>query len=637
MQSGGRDILTQDPEKLVPGEKGSGNDKRRGEAMKISKKITKISLHVMAVVLTVTLVTGLAAIGNEASAVSSSPSPFRNTKSSYQHNGRFDGQLIVHGVDASYFQSTASDWNAAKKNKCDFAILRVTYTTYGSGSLNIDSKFATHFKKAKAAGVMRGVYVFSQAKNASEARKEAQYAVKRLKALGIGPKDVELPVYMDYEFAGSSSGSNRGRLYGLTRTKAIESVNAFADVIRANGYDPGVYANTSFFNKYLANGKGIASDVDLWCAQYYSRCESPCNYTKWQYTSTAKVNGIKFYSTDREGSADADFWYLKRKANPKPQAVLYGNTNLNYTGKPVRPVFEIYANNKCLKEGVDYVVGGINNINKSSSGAYAYIKGIGAYGGYALVPITIDSGFIKHIGLSGVGKNVVSNVTGGTYKIGTNSYGSYIRNIPANTTAGTLISKLKVNSSTYTIAVIDAKGKKVAASTKLGAGMMLGVYNGSTLKGTADITVIGKALNNVSGDYLVKVSRSKSATGTTASKITNTSTATAPVSDGKLTVDGSGGPATVKALQKFLKASQTGKVTVTKSNHQYNEGLKSIVYGTSDQNTVTRLQKWLGITADGDWGPGTSRALQKRLNIAIDGYFGTNSMKSLQRYLNMKL
>ncbi len=606
--------------------------------MSISKKITRISIHAIVLMLTITLVTGLAAYGNDAYA-SSSPSPYRNTRSTYQHNSRFDGNLIVHGVDASYFQSTASDWNAAKRNKCDFAILRVTYTTYGNGSLNIDSKFATHFRKARAAGVMRGIYVFSQARNASEARKEAQYAVNRLKALGISPKDVELPVYMDYEFAGSSSGSNRGRLYGLTRANAIKSVNAFADVIRANGYDPGVYANTSFFNKYLANGKGIASDVDLWCAQYYSRCESPSNYTKWQYTSSARVNGIKFYSTDSEGNADADFWYLKRKANPKPIAVLYGNTNLNYTGKPVRPTFEIYANNRLLKEGTDYVVGGINNVNKSSSGAYAYIKGIGAYGGYALVPITISTGFIKHIGLSSVGKNVVSNVQGGSYKIGTNVYGSYIRNVPAGTKAGTLISKLKVNNSSYTIAVIDARGKKVASNTAISAGMMLGVYSGSTLKGTADITVIGKALNNVSGDYLIKVNRSKSVTGTTASTTTTTASATtaSSSSSGKLAVDGSGGTATVKALQKFLGASQTGKITVTKSTHKYNESLQAIQYGSKDTNTITRLQKWLGIAADGLWGPGTSKALQKRLNIAVDGFFGPNSMKSLQRYLNMKL
>lgn len=605
----------------------------KGEAMSISKKITRFSLHAIALLVTVTMITGLAAYGNDAYAASGS-SPYRNTRSSYQHNSRFDGNLIVHGVDASYFQSTASDWNAAKRNKCDFAILRVTYTTYGSGSLNLDSKFATHFNKARSAGVMKGIYVFSQARNASEARKEAQYAINRLKALGIKPKDVELPIYMDYEFAGSSGGSNRGRLYGLTRSNAIKSVNAFADVIRSNGYDPGVYANTNFFSNYLANGRGIASDVDLWCAQYYSRCESPCNYTKWQYTSTARVNGIKSYSTDSEGYVDADFWYLRRKVNPKPIAAIYGVTYLNYTGKPVRPTFEIYANNRLLKEGVDYVVSGINNINKSSSGAYAYIKGIGAYGGYALVPVKIGSGYIKHIGLSKVGKGVVSNVEGGSYKIGTNAYGSYIRNVPANTTAGTLIKKLKLNNSSYKIAVIDVRGDKVSANRKLVTGMMLGVYSGSTLKGTADIAVKGRTLNAVSANYLVRVNRSKSSSGTTAATTTTTSSVSY---SGELEVDGSGGPATVTALQKFLGARQTGTITVPKSVHQYNSSLKSIEYGSSDQNTVTRLQKWLGISSDGVWGPGTSKALQRKLSVLADGFFGPNSMKALQRFLNSKL
>ena len=69
----------------------------KGEAMSISKKITRFSLHAIALLVTVTLVTGLAAFGNDVYA-SSSPSPFRNTKSTYQHNSRFDGHLIVHGV-----------------------------------------------------------------------------------------------------------------------------------------------------------------------------------------------------------------------------------------------------------------------------------------------------------------------------------------------------------------------------------------------------------------------------------------------------------------------------------------------------------------------------------------------------------
>ena len=595
--------------------------------MSITKKLSQMAVHMIVLVLTLCLVTGLAGFDNNVYATSSSGSPFANTKSSYLHNGRFDGNLIVHGVDVSYYQAVGSDWNKAKKNKCDYSIMRVTYTTYGSGSLNIDSKFATHYKKAKAAGVMAGVYVFSQAKNAGEARKEAQYAVNRLKALGIKPKDLELPIYMDYEFAGRSRGRNRGRLYGITRKKAIESVNAFADVIRANGYDPGVYANTSFFNKYLANGNGLSSDIDLWCAQYYNRNESPSLYTKWQYTSTAKVKGVKFHSTNKIGSTDADFWYLNRKTNPKPITQIYGNTNLNYTGKAVRPVLEIYAGKTLLKEGTDYIVGGINNVAKSSSGAFAYVKGIGKYGGYALVPITIGSGFIKHIGLSGVGTSVIANKSGSTYSIGSSNKGSYVRNVPAKTTASKMLGKIKSKKSKYTLAIIDAKGKKVSGSTAVATGMMVGVYKGSTLVGTADITVNGKAINNTGANYLRKANRKSSVP-------VNSSTGSATVGNGKLDVDGEGGPATVKALRKFLGVNHTGKLKIKKSLRKYNTSVKSRKNSSKSDPTVKAMQKWLGVEADGKWGKNTSKALQKKLGINASGYFGKKSMKALQRYLN---
>ena len=595
--------------------------------MNTSTGIKKISRHMLVLLLTVTLVTGIAGLGDGVYASSSTSSPFGNTRSSYLHNSRFDGNLIVHGVDVSYFQSSSSNWDKAKKAGCDFSIMRVTYTTYGAGNLNIDSKFATHYKKAKAAGVMKGVYVFSQARSVKEARQEAQYAVNRLKALGIGPEDLELPVYMDYEFAGSSRGRNRGRLYGIKKATAINCANAFADVIRTNGYDPGVYANTNFFRSYLGNGTSLAQDIDLWDAQYYSRNESGCNYTKWQYTSTSKVNGVLYYSTNKVGSCDADFWYLNKKANKSPITTIYGNTDLKYTGKAVLPTLEIHAGNKLLKEGKDYIIGGINNVNKSKTGAYAYVKGIGKYGGYALVPITIDSGYIKHLGLSGAKAASLGNKSGSNYSIGTNSYGSYVRSVPAGTKAETLHDKLKVKSG-YSIKIINAKGKEVSDSTTVKTGMMVGVYKGSTLKGTADITVKGQTINNKGANYLRKVNRSLVTVGQTSF------TATASTGSTGLEIDGVGGPATVRRLQKVLGVSQTGKIRVKKSLHKYNKSLAAITYSNKKDATVVALQKWLNITADGKWGKDTSKALERRLGRPVNGKFGKGDMKALQRYLN---
>lgn len=547
--------------------------------MNKSSRITGIARYMLVMLLTVSLVTGIAGFSDGAYASTSTGSPFGNTRDSYLHNTRFDGNLIVHGVDVSYFQSAASDWNTAKRAGCDFAIMRVTYTTYGAGTLNIDSKFATHFNKARAAGVMKGVYVFSQAKNTTEARNEAQYAINRLQALGIGPKDLELPIYMDYEFAGSSSGSNKGRLYGINKTTAINCVNAFADVIRANGYDPGVYANTNFFNSYLGNGTSLAPDIDMWDAQYYNRNESPSNYTKWQYTSTAQVPGILYYSTNKIGSTDADFWYLNRNSNGGAITSIYGNTTLNYTGNPVRPTLEIYEGNRLLIEGVDYVVGGINNINQSASGAYAYVKGIGRYGGYALVPITIGSGFINHIGLSRVGDAGLGNTDGGSYSIGTNNFGSFVRNVPSGTKVSTMLSKLKVNSG-YSLAVIDPYGNAVGGDSAVSTGMMIGVYKGSSLAGTADITVTGDAINNRGANYISIANRNASYAGQDAS-ITVKKTSIKKLTKGK---------GKFKVKVKKLKKSQASGYEVRYSTNKNMTGAEYKTVGTK-YNKVTKTIK----------------------------------------------
>ena len=113
-----------------------------------------------------------------------------------------------------------------------------------------------------------------------------------------------------------------------------------------------------------------------------------------------------------------------------------------------------------------------------------------------------------------------------------------------------------------------------------------------------------------------------------------TKVATTTTTNGKLTVDGFGGKATVTRLQEFLGVTKTGGITIAKTSYKYCKSLKAIEYGNGGSNTVRALQKWLGIKQDGDWGPATSKALQKKLGVTQDGYFGPNSMKALQKYLN---
>ena len=312
-------------------------------------------------------------------------SPFSNADySSYYHNGRFTNNLIVNGVDISEWQSKNCRFNDAKAAGVDFAIMRVTWTSYGRSALTLhnDDNFYSQYLNAKNNGVMTGVYVFSQAKNATEGAQEATYAINRLRALGIGPKDLQLPVYMDYEFAGGVLG----RMHGISRTAATNAAVAFCNTIKAAGYTPGIYANTSFFGSYIVASQ-FAPDVDFWCAQYYKRNQSAVNYTKWQYSSSARIDGLLFY-TGFQGNIDADFWYIDKKAAAGSVAKICGRTVLSVKDAK-NPKFKIYAGGKLLEEGVDYNVGGIRNNAKGKG--YAYIKGIGKFGGYALVPLKITS------------------------------------------------------------------------------------------------------------------------------------------------------------------------------------------------------------------------------------------------------
>lgn len=106
----------------------------------------------------------------------------------------------------------------------------------------------------------------------------------------------------------------------------------------------------------------------------------------------------------------------------------------------------------------------------------------------------------------------------------------------------------------------------------------------------------------------------------------------------KLTVDGIGGAATVRALQSFLGTPEDGLISgQNKALKTYYPAITAVAYGKGGSTCVKALQKWLGISADGVWGEKTSKALQKKLGITADGIFGTGSVKALQKFLNSQL
>jgi len=214
------------------------------------------------------------------------------------------GKTILPGVDVSKWEgysgsTTAINWSSVANDGIEFTFIRLGYTsTASSFQRNMDPVYYDNIEKALNAGVMVGVYYFSQAITVSEAQKEAQYVLDNL-----GGYSLDLPIVMDYEYGG-------GRLTSSTPNKATktEICNAFCKVIEDAGYTACVYADSDMLTNSL-NHSDIDNNYLIWMAQW--RTGPPTytgTYTFWQCcgadsSKLATVNGISGY-------IDLDWWYM---------------------------------------------------------------------------------------------------------------------------------------------------------------------------------------------------------------------------------------------------------------------------------------------------------------------------------------
>lgn len=124
------------------------------------------------------------------------------------------------------------------------------------------------------------------------------------------------------------------------------------------------------------------------------------------------------------------------------------------------------------------------------------------------------------------------------------------------------------------------------------------------------------------------------------------STSKPSASTGKLSVDGYGGPATVKELQRQLGTVADGVISKQRSSlKKYWTGFQSNVWRNTSSGgsiMVKALQRKIGVSADGVLGRDSAKALQNWLKRkgynpgTIDGYAGANTMKALQKALNAR-
>lgn len=310
---------------------------------------------------------------------STGASPF--TGSTYTHSSQFDDRMVVHGIDVSAWQDSI-DWEAAKKAGVDFAIIRIGYRGHGAaGNMQPDNWFVRNIEAAKAAGVMVGVYFFSQALTTLEARAEANYTLELL-----GDYDLDLPIFMDYEYSVVSSG--RFTSGTISKIQATSNVKAFCQVIEKSGHQAGLYANLNFLNKAV-DGQALSKLYPIWVAQYYTACNYDYGYDYWQYSSSGSVDGIS-------GRTDVNFWYFNHDSEKTSDysladcdLYLEDSSSVPYTaGMRYEPRVRAERYGSALTEGVDYKVRYINNTRAGK--AYAIVMGKGMYTDYKVISYNIE-------------------------------------------------------------------------------------------------------------------------------------------------------------------------------------------------------------------------------------------------------
>lgn len=335
-----------------------------------------------------------------------SSSAFAGTSLPSTPPGR-EGYYEFLGIDVSEWQGSI-DWNAVKDDGVNYAFIRAGATTSSNFDLKTDSKFDVNMEGAKAAGIARGVYWYSQATNEDEAVAEAKKLVALAKKY-----DLELPLVMDLEFSDGrfdnayTSWRANGSEYAKKRMTAV--ADAFLSYCRSQGYPASIYLSTSLAGS--TTGVDTTSLVnnsnEVWVAHYASNLSASSDYTMWQFTSTGRVNGIK-------GKVDYDVMYVDKKATKAGNPGLSSeasNDMLKYTGSPVTINVNLTDNGKSLMLNKDYTVSYIDNVNTGT--AYALVKGKGDYIGYTeVIPFQIgDEDILNSTELEP--SKVVTSVKGG--------------------------------------------------------------------------------------------------------------------------------------------------------------------------------------------------------------------------------
>lgn len=191
---------------------------------------------------------------------------------------------MIKGIDVSRHQGQI-DWQKVKKDGINFVMIRAGY-----GKNNIDAQFKRNVSECNRLGIPCGVYWFSYATTAAEARQEAKYCLAAIK-----PYKLEYPVCFDLEYDTVKKAKEKG--VTIEKSLASKMIEAFCGEIEAAKYYAMVYANEDYLKTMI--DAALLKKYDLWYAKYAGD-KGRDGAGIWQHSSTGHVNGIS-------GHVDLDY------------------------------------------------------------------------------------------------------------------------------------------------------------------------------------------------------------------------------------------------------------------------------------------------------------------------------------------
>ena len=184
------------------------------------------------------------------------------------------------GIDVSSHQKSI-DWAAVKNSGVKFAMIQVGYRGYETGALMDDAYFEENIQGAIENGIDVGVYFFSQAVSAEEARAEADFVLERVKKYKL-----QLPIVFDLEEVSNAID----RVENTTSEERTQAAVTFMNHIKNAGYQAMVYSSSQLFETVF--DINYLHDYDFWVADYSSVPNFSYHFSIWQYTDAGTVDGI---------------------------------------------------------------------------------------------------------------------------------------------------------------------------------------------------------------------------------------------------------------------------------------------------------------------------------------------------------